>query len=289
MLRPWQKALVALGVVVGGPTCLLVSAVFAVAVLEAAGAVDLPEPPPEDSPEEEPAGPRGPRPGARVIRVIDGDTVVMQRLGKVRLIGVNAPEKRRCYDDAATRFTRERLEDQVVQYEIGEEPKDRYDRTLAYLSRDSEMHNLALLSGGYARVLTIPPNDKYAERFKRAEREAAGADVGLWNRCDRAAIRARRAAARRREAEAEARRAARAEARRKRAAARARRRARENRAAGACGPGDVDGDGDGVCNEGGGGSGSSGGSSRRSSGGGSGRFTCGPGDIDGDNDGRCNE
>ena len=42
----------------------------------------------------------------RVTRVIDGDTVVMERLGKVRLIGVNTPEKKRCFDDAATRFTR---------------------------------------------------------------------------------------------------------------------------------------------------------------------------------------
>lgn len=30
--------------------------------------------------------------GARVTRVIDGDTVEMERLGEVRLIGVNAPE-----------------------------------------------------------------------------------------------------------------------------------------------------------------------------------------------------
>ena len=77
--------------------------------------------------------PGGDLPGAKVTRVIDGDTVVMERLGKVRLIGVNTPEKKRCFDDAATRFTRERLEDQVVQYEVGEEPKDRYKRTLAYL------------------------------------------------------------------------------------------------------------------------------------------------------------
>ena len=247
-------------------------------------------------------------PGARVTRVIDGDTVEMQRLGKVRLIGVDAPEKKRCYDDAATGFTRDRLEGRVVQYELGEEPKDRYERTLAYLSREGEMHNIALLSEGYARVLTIPPNDKYEARFEQAKREAKDADAGLWDRCDRDAIRARRAAARRREERAEARRvaaAARREARRARRAARAQ--ARSDRAAarraqqeteaeeetgvgssdgGSCGPGDIDGDGDGVCNEGGGRGGSSGGGS---SGGGSSGFSCGPGDIDGDNDGRCNE
>ncbi len=250
--------------------------------------------------------PGGDLPGAKVTRVIDGDTVVMERLGKVRLIGVNTPEKKRCFDDAATRFTRERLEDQVVQYEVGEEPKDRYKRTLAYLSREGEMHNLALLTEGYAKVLTIPPNDKYEARFEAAERDAKEADAGLWDKCDRDKIRARRAAAERREAKAVARRVAAAERRaarrvRRAAAAQARReRATARRAArraaeddgggsssgGSCGPGDIDGDGDGVCNEGSNGGGSSG---SGSSGGGSSGFACGPGDIDGDNDGRCNE
>ncbi len=170
----------------------------------------------EDSPRED-------APGARVTRVIDGDTVEMERLGKVRLIGVNTPEKNRCYDDAATRFTRDRLEGQVVQYEMGEEPKDRYDRALAYLSREGEMHNLALLTEGYAKVLTIPPNDKYEERFEQAEREAKKADSGLWDKCDRDAIRARRAAAKRRKEKAEAKRLAAAE---RRTARRARRAAR---------------------------------------------------------------
>lgn len=143
-------------------------------------------------------GSAGPGPGVRVTRVIDGDTVVMDRLGKVRLIGVDTPERRRCYEDAATRFTRDQLEGEVVQYELGVERRDRYDRTLAYLSRQGQMHNLALLSGGYAKVLTIAPNDKYEARFERAEREAKSTDAGLWNTCDRNEIRARRAAVERR-------------------------------------------------------------------------------------------
>ncbi len=225
------------------------------------------------------------RPGARVTRVIDGDTVEMKPLGEVRLIGVDAPEKKRCYEDAATRFTRDRLEGQIVQYELGEEPKDRYDRTLAYLSREGEMHNLALLTEGYAKVLTIPPNDKYEARFERAERDAKKMDAGLWHTCDRDAIRARRAAARRRQEKAEARRiaaaarkatrrarrAARAEVRRARAAARRARRDAEEQSSAAS----QDGRG-----------GSSGRGSLRA---GSSRFACGAGDIDGDGDGRCNE
>jgi endonuclease YncB( thermonuclease family) len=38
------------------------------------------------------------------------------------------------------------------------------------------MHNLALLTEGYAKVLTITPNDKYEARFERAERDAKNAD-----------------------------------------------------------------------------------------------------------------
>lgn len=171
----------------------------------------------------------GQRPGARVTRVIDGDTVEMERLGRVRLIGVDAPEQGRCYENAATRFTRDRLEGQVVQYELGVERRDRYDRTLAYLTRDGDMHNRALLSEGYATVLTIPPNDKYESTFEKAEREAKAKDAGFWFRCDRNRLAARRAAARRRKAAKQARRVAalerRAE-RRARRAARARRDAR---------------------------------------------------------------
>lgn len=123
--------------------------------------------------------------GARVTRVIDGDTVEMERLGMVRLIGIDTPEENRCGESAATQFTRDRLEGQVVRYELGVEPKDRYDRTLAYVSREGRMHNLALLSEGYARVLTIPPNDKYASRFERAERGTRTAQAGSLQACDR--------------------------------------------------------------------------------------------------------
>ena len=232
--------------------------------------------------DEDPSG-QG-RSGARVTRVIDGDTVEMERLGTVRLIGVDAPEKGRCFDDAATRFTRDRLEYQVVRYELGEESRDRYDRTLAYLSRQGEMHNEALLREGYANVLTIPPNDKYQARFERAERDTKKADEGLWDKCDRDAIRARRAAARRRREEAEARRvaaAARREARRARRAARAlvrRERAAARRAERRA---EAEAEEEPYAPEEDSGSGSSSG--------GSGGFACGPDDIDGDRDGRCNE
>ena len=73
----------------------------------------------------EKAAPARPGPTVRVERVIDGDTVVLTRFGKTRLIGVDTPEEGRCGDDAATRFTRRRLEEEHVEYERGEERASR--------------------------------------------------------------------------------------------------------------------------------------------------------------------
>jgi len=120
---------------------------------------------------------------ARVVRVIDGDTVHLRGVGRVRLIGVNTPERGRCFDDAATRFTQAQIGGRRVRYELGDEEKDRYGRTLAYLYADGEMHNLALVRRGYAETLTIPPNDRFAKRFERAERRARRAATGRWGAC----------------------------------------------------------------------------------------------------------
>jgi len=136
-------------------------------------------------------------PRTRVTGVLDGDTVETAKLGRVRLIGVDAPEEGQCYEAAATRFTRQRLEGQIIRYELGEERTDRYGRTLAYLwpspsprrpsapARGGRMHNLALVREGYAEVLTIPPNDRYADLFEAAERRARRRDEGGWGACER--------------------------------------------------------------------------------------------------------
>lgn len=129
--------------------------------------------------------PGKPAPTVRVERVIDGDTVELTRFGKTRLIGVYTPEEGRCGDNAATRFTRRELEGKTVEYELGEERKDRDNRTLGYLTRGDRMHNLALVEEGYASVLTIPPNEKYADRFEAAEGEAKEKGAGPQGTCDR--------------------------------------------------------------------------------------------------------
>jgi len=129
-----------------------------------------------------------PEDSARVVRVVDGDTVVLTGLGKTRLIGVDTPEVfggAECYGREASRFARRVLRPgRRVKVTVGVEPRDRYGRTLAYvfLGR-GRTFNEALAAGGYARPLTIRPNDDLAPEIDEAARRARAARRGLWARC----------------------------------------------------------------------------------------------------------
>jgi micrococcal nuclease len=125
------------------------------------------------------------RVGARVTRHTDGDTLWLSGIGKVRLIGVDTPEvygEVECYGREASAFV-ERLVPlgASVRYSLGVEERDRYGRALAYVyTGDGRFLNLLLVRRGYAQPLTIPPNDRFAERFVAAGRRARARQVGLW-------------------------------------------------------------------------------------------------------------
>jgi len=123
-----------------------------------------------------------------VVRVVDGDTVVLRSAGKSRLIGVDTPEiygGRECFAREASAFARRRLRPGLrVRVERDVEERDRYGRTLVYLRLpDGRSFNELLVSEGYAEPLTVPPNVRYAERFRALARRARGRSAGLWNRC----------------------------------------------------------------------------------------------------------
>lgn len=110
---------------------------------------------------------------ADVERVIDGDTVELAEVGSVRLIGIDTPERGECGFEEATEFSQERLGDRRVRYVVGEEERDPHGRLLAYVyDPEGRMHNLELAEAGYAEALTIPPNDRHADRFEAAAHEA---------------------------------------------------------------------------------------------------------------------
>lgn len=122
---------------------------------------------------------------ASVVRVIDGDTVELEGLGSVRLIGVDTPEVYggvECYGREASTYAKRQLEGATVRFIVGRDDRDRYGRLLAYLwLDDGRSFNALLVARGYAQPLTIPPNDDYAEAFVRLSRRARSSGAGLWS------------------------------------------------------------------------------------------------------------
>jgi micrococcal nuclease len=126
--------------------------------------------------------------GARVERVVDGDTVVLSDIGKARLIGVDTPEVYggvECYGRAASAFAKRTLSGRRVRWRYDVEERDRYDRALVYLwLEDGRFFNSMLVREGFATPLTIPPNVAFADRFVADARAARRSSRGLWGSCD---------------------------------------------------------------------------------------------------------
>jgi micrococcal nuclease len=134
---------------------------------------------------------------ATVEHVVDGDTIDVLIDGteeRIRFTGIDTPETARldtgtpaeCFGDEATAFTESllpvgtpvRLERDVV-------GRDDYGRILAYVYRadDGIFVNYEIVRQGYARPLTIPPNETHAELMVGAARNAERDDIGLWSAC----------------------------------------------------------------------------------------------------------
>lgn len=95
------------------------------------------------------------------------------------------------YGKEALAYNQKRLAGRQVYLEMDVSERDKYGRLLAYVwlekpANDSEaqvrakMYNAELLLNGYAEVITIPPNVKYADLFVKLQREARKAGKGLW-------------------------------------------------------------------------------------------------------------
>ena len=141
---------------------------------------------------------------ATVLSWHDGDTLrilVAGRTETVRLIGIDAPEAspNDRARDQATRLgipLRELLDlgrrsrdfaarlappGTRVLVELDVQTRDRYGRLLSYLwLPDGAMLNERILEAGWALLLTVPPNVRYVDRLREAQRRAREREAGLW-------------------------------------------------------------------------------------------------------------
>lgn len=126
---------------------------------------------------------------ATVVRVIDGDTVVLDNGERLRYIGIDTPELHHptkgveALADEARRFNASLVLRQRVTVECDVERRDRYGRLLGYcFLKDGTFVNAELVRQGFAKPYTVPPNIKYVERFQAGLQEARTHRRGLWGR-----------------------------------------------------------------------------------------------------------
>ena len=127
--------------------------------------------------------------GYLVTKVIDGDTIEIEGKYKVRYIGIDTPEtkdpnkKKQCFGEQASQENKALVEGKRVQLEKDVSDVDKYGRLLRYVYVDDIFVNEYLVKNGYARAVSYPPDVKYQDVFKEAERIAREENKGLWSKC----------------------------------------------------------------------------------------------------------
>ena len=137
--------------------------------------------------------PDGPTESAKVVRVIDGDTIVVDIGGTqyhVRYIGMDTPEsvkpdtpvERMALEATAANKTLVAGRTVVLEKDVSD--TDRFGRLLrdVWVERDGRLVlvGLELVRTGYATVTTFPPDVKYVDQLLAALDEARTGEVGLW-------------------------------------------------------------------------------------------------------------
>lgn len=121
-----------------------------------------------------------------LLRVQDGDTVLVAPEGAshgdmlVRLYGIDAPE----LDQPGGKASRNALQ-QLVQpgdsVKIIPRSDDRYGRGIGLLIRNEQILNFEMVRTGQAWVYEKYCKDHFCRDWKRAQKQAQQAEIGLWH------------------------------------------------------------------------------------------------------------
>ncbi len=117
---------------------------------------------------------------SEVSRVIDGDTVELATKERVRLLGINTPERGQHFYKESKDYLKGLVENKTVFLESDVEDKDKYGRLLRHIYMGGLFVNIELIKAGYASAYIIPPDEKYKELFLEAEEGARSKGIGIW-------------------------------------------------------------------------------------------------------------
>lgn len=115
-----------------------------------------------------------------VVRVIDGDTVDMAGGERVRLIGIDAPERGDAYYEVAATRLRELLQGKVVELRSDTADRDEYGRLLRYVYLDGVLINELMVREGYATQFPYGEDRMFQNEIAAAEDAAKAEGLGIW-------------------------------------------------------------------------------------------------------------
>ncbi len=124
----------------------------------------------------------------RVIRVVDGDTLVISGGNKVRLLGVNTPELHhpkkpvQCFAHEAKRYVQNRVKGENIKLTYEGSKKGPYGRILAWVwygDGYKKLLNADIIRDGYGFSYRKYPTSRL-KQLNRLEAQARKAERGLW-------------------------------------------------------------------------------------------------------------
>ncbi len=116
-----------------------------------------------------------------VTRITDGDTIVIKGGERVRLLGIDTPEKGEDYYAEAKQFLEERILMKTVKLERSVEDKDQYGRLLRYVWINNTLIDLELIKKGLASAYFYDEAEKYRDLIADAEKKAIENKIGIWS------------------------------------------------------------------------------------------------------------
>ncbi|RJP93930.1 MAG: nuclease [Desulfobacteraceae bacterium] len=118
----------------------------------------------------------------KVVGVADGDTITVlenQTQYKIRIFGVDCPEKSQDFGTQAKQFTSDLVFGKTVQ--VIPEEADRYGRTVGTVMVDGKCLNEEIVKAGFAWVYHQYCKKPICDQWNRYEEAAKNAKIGLWS------------------------------------------------------------------------------------------------------------
>src|SRR3989344_7884098 len=121
---------------------------------------------------------------AKVKRVVDGDTVVLENGSIVRYVGITAPETNEPFEKESTEENKKMVEGKTVILEYDNYKGDKFGRILAYLFIDGKNVSIELARKGLAQVVIYQHKKPfvYIDELFKAQEEAKKKRLGIWSK-----------------------------------------------------------------------------------------------------------